>query len=494
MGDEARREMIELARRLLAFGRAPGRYALALGEPRELFLELDTLAQWAQGRCPEDLVAELGEASAADLVGAAVLFIQRACFAPDGTHYQVLGFTPQSFAPELLRGRYRALIRLTHPDMGIAGLPADAAGMVNRAQDVLADAAARQRYDQQLQRHQAPPPAAESPADAWPQAMNPMPGRAGGRRPAAVAQLAESRRLGERWLSLTARYPWQWRAALLGVVIAVPLAGLLLWASQDLSDHGAIVVAKRAAPSLGPAAAPSPAIVPLPAPQAGQEARADARPAKVQVPHRPVEADPSAVRPAPPVPPASPPHAPRSQVALQAQDGHPADTHANPAPAPAARRDRPAVAQERPAADLPRIARAPSGQRQPATAAPAGAVVEPVAVWSVDAPAAKRYLGDIVATMESAPRARHLQAYLAGMHVEGSLLRPVVDLLGRYPELRVQRSAWSEDLRPGALRVRSVVVLQPRASPEPTHTYRLLAEFRGTESGTVLVRLDFGPE
>ncbi|WP_431777442.1 J domain-containing protein [Ottowia caeni] len=137
----------DLARELLSFSQAPGKYALRLGEPKSLFNRLDTVAQWAAGRLPAELTPQVSQ-----LTAAAVLFIQRACFTPGNTHYQILGLTASTLTPELLRTRYRSLIRLTHPDMGIAGLPPDAAGMVNRALDVLSDDAARQRYDDQLKK------------------------------------------------------------------------------------------------------------------------------------------------------------------------------------------------------------------------------------------------------------------------------------------------------------------------------------------------------
>ena len=45
----------DLARQLLDFSQAPGRHALRLGEPRALFSNLETIAQWAMGRLPAEL-------------------------------------------------------------------------------------------------------------------------------------------------------------------------------------------------------------------------------------------------------------------------------------------------------------------------------------------------------------------------------------------------------------------------------------------------------
>lgn len=131
---------------LLDFAGAPGRHALRMGQPTVLFEALDTLALWAVGRVPVD-------APEPDrLRQAALFFVTRACFAPDNTHYQWLGLRPHEVSAQRLRTRYRALIGLTHPDRAIAGLPEDAAGMINRAHAVLGDTQLRAAYDDQLAR------------------------------------------------------------------------------------------------------------------------------------------------------------------------------------------------------------------------------------------------------------------------------------------------------------------------------------------------------
>ena len=184
-----------LARVLLDFGRTPGRYALRLREPAELHAQIDTLALWALGRVPEGL-----QAQAQEIKAAAVMFIQRACFAPENNHYQILGLPQGPVDAELLRTRYRALIRLTHPDMGVEGLPANAAGLVNRAQKVLADPALRERYDQELEN------------EAWPRwrTAPPVAGAASApfaRKPEAHWAASKSRLGGgEGWSALWARY------------------------------------------------------------------------------------------------------------------------------------------------------------------------------------------------------------------------------------------------------------------------------------------------
>lgn len=229
-----------LARVLLDFGRTPGRYALRLREPAELHAQIDTLALWALGRVPEGL-----QAQAQDIKAAAVMFIQRACFAPENNHYQIFGLQQGPVDAELLRTRYRALIRLTHPDMGVEGLPANAAGLVNRAQKVLADPALRERYDQELEN------------EAWPRwrTAPPVAGAAGApfvRKPEAHWAAPQSRLGGgEGWSALWARYPLQARLLLTATAVGALVVALLAWAANDTPGGAMLVVAR--APSGGSA-------------------------------------------------------------------------------------------------------------------------------------------------------------------------------------------------------------------------------------------------
>jgi hypothetical protein len=497
----------DLARQLLDFSRAPGRYAVRLGEPGLLFSRLDTVAQWALGRFPDSLAAEY-RAQAAQLAAAAVLFIQRACFAPDNTHYQVLGLTSKSFSAELLRTRYRALIRLTHPDMGITSLPADAAGMVNRALDVLSDDASRQHYDEQLRGSHVPPAPAAAASAGWSPRTGPS-----GRRPVAVLPANHSHGLRERWQGLIAQYPRQWHMALVAVAILVPVGGLLLWTAQDSARDGALVASRRAAAGTpgetaphavtargtdGPASSvaptsrqPAPARVaqesaaPPPVHLALSDTLSSPMPASTQ---SRAEAVHSASRAPVPMP---------SVAVAQAEARSKAPGAAEAAPAPTAVQSLTVPPSPPAVRSVPEPAPAPSTAHSLATIQPEAAPPVPplpAPIWSVDAEAARDYVGDIVATLDSASRARQLQSYLVGMKVKGNLLRPATELLARYPDnMTVRRSGWSEEHRPGVVRIRSMVVLQPPTAEE-AYTYRLLAEFRGTEQGTMLMRLDLGAE
>ena len=88
----------ELAALLQEFADAPGNFLVRMGEPKALFAQLDALAGWAVGRTPPELSSQ-----ADALRDAAVLFVLRACFAANNTHYQVLGISPKALTPEGLR-------------------------------------------------------------------------------------------------------------------------------------------------------------------------------------------------------------------------------------------------------------------------------------------------------------------------------------------------------------------------------------------------------
>lgn len=123
---------LRLAEALRQYLQAPGRYAVRLGQPPELHEQWDTVAQWALGRIPDALRDD------ADVLHrAAVLFLKRTCLAEDSTPHEVLALGPGACAPERVRARYRMLIRLTHPDVGIPGLHADAVQRVILAYETL---------------------------------------------------------------------------------------------------------------------------------------------------------------------------------------------------------------------------------------------------------------------------------------------------------------------------------------------------------------------
>lgn len=501
-------ELAQLARLLLDYAQSPGRYAVRLGEPRALFDDLETVAQWALGRLPPALEASREPEQARALARAAVLFIQRACFDRENTHYQVLGLTREDFSERGLRLRYRALIRLTHPDIGIGDLPATAAGMVNRAYEVLKHEPSRRHYDEQLGPVAAPAPPPER-ARTRPAALEPLDGP--GRGP--VRDIAAAPTLRERWMRFTARYPHQMRALAVVGVAGVVLAGLLAWlvhASVD-GSAGVLVAAQpteaaprtleRPAPATPERSAdeqvasltPEPELVPeepeLPASPTDEDAldlaAAVAASTAAPAPEAALPTARAAVQaPATPPPealPASEPE-PRPEPPARAQPRHAAPDEAVPRPA-----ERPARVRRQP---VQRVAAAAPPAELPASAVTDVVAHAPAPVWNVDAAGARSYLDDIVATLEQGPKTRSLNAYLARMNVKGSLLQPVAPLHARAARLDVHRSPWNEAERPGVLNVESTVVLQARAEGLPMSVFRLAAEFRGTPNGTVLERLE----
>lgn len=261
------RTLIDVALALLDFGHSPGKYAVHLGAPKLLHQHMDTVALWALGRWPDGLLNAVPARPDA-LAQAAVLFVQRVCFAPGNNHYQVLGLRRDTFNTAQLRTRYRSLIRLTHPDMGLKGLPTDAAGMVNRAYTVLGDDSARHAYDAQLLAKPAPanpPPAPHATARRAAAAVKTVP-RPAARRPGAYTPEPAS-----AWVVFKARHPHWIRAGLL-----LSLAGLMalgLWlAMQHGADQSHLLVVNKSAPlpqgRLAPTAQPEPA-TPSSAPPTG---------------------------------------------------------------------------------------------------------------------------------------------------------------------------------------------------------------------------------
>ena len=375
---EALAAQAALARVLLDFGKAPGRYSLRLGEPAALHAQLDTLALWALGRIPEPL-----QAQAAALQEAAVLFVQRLCFAPDNTHYQVLALAPQHLNPEALRARYRTLIRLTHPDMGVRGLPQNAAGLVNRAHEVLGSAVLRSTYDQQLAQAAArlrPPPPAPLQAGRSPGAP---PAGARGRTgqnahavPATAPWLHKGprRAMAEQWQALNARFPALLRFGAVAGSTGLLVAGVLAWAAMDAQKSGGLVVssdpqantAAAASVSGAAAAATTTATATATAIPMANPAPASAQKTGPLVPPKAVAGLSASVTPSPVQAPAAAPAFVRLQAAVVPE-----------APAPAAPAD-PAL-----------LRRAePKAMATPATpAAPVAAPAAPLAVQA--APPAK---------------------------------------------------------------------------------------------------------
>jgi len=142
--------MPRLIQALLDFEELPGRYPLALREPRTLFDNSREVLLLALGRPVEGLILDRG-LDAPRLQRAACFFVRTAMLRTGIDHYTLLGLQP-GFDKDDLRDHYRMLIRLTHPDVAIssAGWPAGAATRLNLANDVLSSPVSRAAYDQAL--------------------------------------------------------------------------------------------------------------------------------------------------------------------------------------------------------------------------------------------------------------------------------------------------------------------------------------------------------
>lgn len=452
-----------LATQLLAFGQAPGRYAVHLGEPALLHNQMETVVAWALGRTP-DAWAERAQA----LTDAAVLFVLRSCFAAHNNLYQILGLPNRPLENGELKARYRALIRLAHPDMNVKGLPANASALVNRAYEVLSDPDAKGRYDAEL-------------ASAGAVALTQAPA---GYRPASRyrTELQTEPSWAERLQALTARHPDFVRKGLIGFGVLTAVVLLIVTAASDnpesrmlisgsmpttTSNRKAVVpVVSQAAPAQsGAAKSPARPAVPTPTPNApGVTTQAKANltlPAFESLP-APAPLSKSGVAP------------PTAVVAATAINPEPQATAAIK-PAPNATQT-PATPPSTPSA-------------QSAAAAEVQATAAPQ-TWPVDAMAAKQFLTSVLNALENPGHMRQVHASLESSKVKGNLLAPVLQRLKG--TATIERMGWAETPRPGSMQVQGYVELAPDGA-ERTDTPRLRfvvhAEFVGTKDGTAMTSL-----
>ncbi|MDO9439158.1 J domain-containing protein [Hydrogenophaga sp.] len=155
MSDNTGRDLREwrgLVLALLDFERAPGRYPVALREPRPLFEEIGSVMLLAAGRPVPGLPAPPRH-SEPELRRAARYFVRTVMLRPGADFFTLLGLTP-GFEPAKLREHYRLMIRLTHPDFSGTGerWPADAAVRVNQAKDLLSSPERQAEYAASLRR------------------------------------------------------------------------------------------------------------------------------------------------------------------------------------------------------------------------------------------------------------------------------------------------------------------------------------------------------
>ena len=217
----ARAQWAALGACLLDFEAFPGRYPLAMREPRLLFDHGTEVLVLASGRPAEGLPQD--EALQVQLRKAARFFVRTAMLRPGTDHYTLLGLKP-AFDSATLRDHYRMLMRLTHPDFSGGGRfwPADAATRINQANDVLASPMGRQNYDRTLggSKHALwPPPQGHAATLARPQATPTSHPRSGTSSPV-------------------------WRRAAMGTLLASGVLGVGIWLFSGASepDHGVMKV------------------------------------------------------------------------------------------------------------------------------------------------------------------------------------------------------------------------------------------------------------
>ena len=181
---------------LLDFERAPGRYPVALREPRPLFEDIGNVMLLAAGRPVPGLPAP-PKHSEPELRRAARYFVRTVMLRPGADFFTLLGLTP-GFEPAQVRDHYRLMIRLTHPDFSAAGerWPADAAVRVNQAKDLLSSPEKQAEYAAALRRQ---PRGMDTAATGAPPSPTRLLMQPKGRRGAAPPQTPQ------RWTSLRAR-------------------------------------------------------------------------------------------------------------------------------------------------------------------------------------------------------------------------------------------------------------------------------------------------
>ena len=158
---------------LLDFQAGPGRFSIAIKEPRILFEQAHAVLCLATGRQGSHSSANAHEHTAVQQ--AARFFVRHAFLRPGTDHYTLLGL-PADAEESTVREHYRLLIRLTHPDFASSTdtWPANAAARVNLAYGVLSHPSSRHEYDQQRPQSPLPaPPKVATPRQALPSQVSP---------------------------------------------------------------------------------------------------------------------------------------------------------------------------------------------------------------------------------------------------------------------------------------------------------------------------------
>jgi DnaJ-domain-containing protein 1 len=424
---------------LLDFQRAPGRYKLALREPATLFASVREVLQLAAGR--DDTQAR------ADVSHAARFFVRTAMLQPGADHYTLFGL-PRHADSAAIKDRYRALIRVVHPDFATstgADWPSDTATRINQAYEVLSSAERRRAYDESQAPAPKPPPAPVK-REAAP-AKTPSPPR---------RNLGEPRRVLRRL------------AAGFGALGAIALAGL--WAATAQNDRDLLVqrASTRVAAGELPRPVGTPEVAQPPADPAPMESQAG-KPEPMLVAASAPAAASAATAPTLPVVLAS--TTPALLAAPAAATAAPAIQVVQAAPA-----DRPANESARPSAPQP----AASPAAPPATASPLNmATVQPLLtrlLQDIESGWGDTLMAGLGRDLRRTPGAQALARQLDTL-CDG--VRPV----------KIARVDFRGEPRDGTFVVSGQVVLDVRDSLAPTRQLALQAEFSERDGAPVLTRL-----
>ena len=253
VSDAARNRWAALGACLLDFQAFPGRYPLAMREPRLLFDHGTEVLILASGRPAEGMPQD--ESLRAQMRQAACFFVRTAMLRPGSDHYTLMGLTPNSDAATL-REHYRMLMRLTHPDFSGGGRawPHDAATRINQANDVLSSPMGRQNYDRTLSGSKHP---------LWQPAQGHARTLATRARPSPMARLRPGHSLAGR------------RRIVLGALVGGGVLAVVAWwlsGTHEPDRTLAVSAVQQPAPSVPAHAAVTDIAVPsgVKAPEAGQ--------------------------------------------------------------------------------------------------------------------------------------------------------------------------------------------------------------------------------
>lgn len=493
----------ELAVVLFELAQTPDREEWIAEWQSDLLDNLVTLSRWASGKFPADVTRKLPRGhSLQELSDAALLFIKRTCFAEEGNYYRLFGLAPERVTADLLRTRYRALIRLTHPDVGVQGLPEDAAGLVNRAYAVLGDERARRAYDQQLTEQE---PGARAPMDGAgaadfftePAAQEDAVRWHARQRVSGVHRTSMSDRMWARWVMVNARWSRQLQVLLGAIAIAVPLLLFFVWSLSAMQDADTIVAL---APDADGAAEPvrrnvslASTVTPDRMSYAREHGQAGADADSGQ-PQRLLADDSGTQEPGE-----------RSGLFVQAtlDDQYAAQNGAlEPSVTGLSEGFLDSAGMSAPGSPMDAVVLGDHSQpdtllqgKRAVTVDARGLVLDAPQDWPVDWPAARRYLQAIAVAVEDQSEIRLLNRKLERTDVEGSLLAPVVALYEHYGSLSAHYSTWAMAEGRGLFDAETTLTVQAReASGEQAERFFLLrARFEASEHGTRLTMLDLMP-